>query len=102
MFADNDSVGVSGTGVGESFMKVGVARRVSYLVENMGLSPNEAITETLDFMAQRVGGDGGVIAIDRAGNLGIGWNSNQMSWAYGRDGELHYGVNRGEDFVEDI
>ena len=41
MFADNDSVGVSCTGLGESFMKVGVARRVGYLVEDKGLSPSE-------------------------------------------------------------
>ena len=41
VFADNDSVGVSCTGLGESFMKVGVARRVGYLVEDKGLSPRE-------------------------------------------------------------
>ena len=53
-------------------------------------------------MTGRVGGDGGVIAISNLGEIGIGWNSNQMSWAWGRDGELHYGVNVGEDFVEDL
>ena len=53
-------------------------------------------------MANKVGGDGGAISISASGEIGIGWNSNQMAWAYGREGSLHYGVNKGEDFVEDI
>ena len=66
------------------------------------MSPNEAIDEALTYMTGRVGGDGGVIALGPLGEIGIGWNSNQMSWAYGVNGRLHYGVNPGEDFDENI
>ena len=53
-------------------------------------------------MKQRVGGDGGAIVVDKFGQLGIDWNSEMMAWAWGRNGKLHYGIHRGEDFVEDI
>ena len=53
MFADNDSVGVSCTGLGESFMKVGVARRVGYLVEDKGLSPREVTNQLGELEATR-------------------------------------------------
>ena len=102
VFADNLSAGVSCTGVGESFIKLGVARRVASNIADLGYSPNGAITEALATMTTRVGGDGGVIAISPQGEVGIEWNSEQMSWAWGREGLLHYGVNRGEDFVENI
>ena len=103
VFADNDSVGVSCTGVGEAFIKVGVARRVGVNVQDWGMTPDDAINEALDFMSNRVGGDGGVIALSAEdGQVGIGWNSEQMSWAYGVGGTLHYGVNVGEDFEEPI
>lgn len=78
-----------------------MARRVANHI-GAGMEANQAIDEALTYMTGRVGGDGGVIALSPNGNVGIGWNSNQMSWAYGREGQLHYGVNPGEDFVEDI
>jgi len=57
------------------------------------------------YMSSRVGGEGGVIALsvtDDRVQIGYGFNSNQMSWAYAQNGEVHYGVNAGEDVVEDL
>ena len=101
VFADDESVAVSCTGTGETFMRAGVARRIGYKVEE-GLSAQEAVGEALEFMKQRVGGDGGAIAVDKFGQIGIEWNSKMMAWAWGRSGKLHYGINRGEDFVENL
>jgi len=101
VFADNESVGVSCTGTGETFMRSGVARRIGWLVEQ-GIGAQEAAQGALEIMRGRVGGEGGVIAIDKYGQLGIEWNSEMMAWAYGREGELHYGIERGDDFVEDL
>ncbi len=53
-------------------------------------------------MFERTKGEGGVIAISKEGEMGIGFNSDQMSWAYARDGILHYGVDVGEDFHEEL
>ena len=101
VFADDDSVAVSCTGTGETFMRAGVARRVGYKVEE-GSTAQEAVGEALGFMKHRVGGNGGAIAVDKLGQIGIEWNSEMMAWAWGRSGKLHYGVHRGEDFVEDL
>jgi hypothetical protein len=38
----------------------------------------------------------------RKGEIGISWNSKQMAWAYGKEGSLHFGINKGEDFIEDL
>lgn len=82
-------------------MRSGVARRVGWLVE-AGAGPQEAVTEALEVMRTRVGGSGGVISVDRWGQLGIDWNSETMAWAWARSGEIHYGINRGDDFVEEL
>ena len=82
-------------------MRSGVARRIDWLVEQ-GIGAQEAAQGALEIMRERVGGEGGVIAIDKYGQLGIEWNSEMMAWAYGREGELHYGIERGDDFVEDL
>lgn len=101
VFADDDSVAVSCTGTGETFMRAGVARRIGYKVGE-GSTAQEAVGEALEFMEQRVGGNGGAIAVDKFGQIGIEWNSEMMAWAWGRSGKLHYGIHRGEDFVEDL
>ena len=82
-------------------MRAGVARRVGWLVDQ-GYTAHQAVTEALEFMKRKVGGDGGVISIDKFGQLGIDWNSEVMAWAWGREGLLHYGIERGDDFVEEL
>ena len=82
-------------------MRAGVGRRISYKVQE-GLAAQEAVQEALDYMKSKVGGDGGVIAVDKNGRVGVEWNSEMMAWAWGRHGELNYGINRGEEFVEDL
>ena len=92
---------MSCTGTGETFMRAGVARRVGWLVEE-GNTAQEAVEEALEAMKRRVGGEGGVISVDKFGQLGIQWNSEVMGWAWGREGSLHYGIERGDDFVEEL
>ena len=82
-------------------MRAGVARRVGWLVEG-GTGPQEAVQEALELMKLRVRGEGGVIAVDKYGQLGFDWNSQMMAWAWGRGGKLHYGIERGDDFVEEL
>ena len=43
-----------------------------------------------------------IVSSVRWGGVGVHWNSQQMAWALGREGQIHYGINRGEDFVEDL
>ena len=82
-------------------MKAGVARRVGWLVEQ-GKGAQEAIMEALTRMKQRVGGEGGVIAIDKNGQPGIAFMADTMAWAGARSGKIHYGIEPGDDFVENL
>ncbi|XP_065357319.1 isoaspartyl peptidase/L-asparaginase-like [Calliphora vicina] len=99
-YADNASGCVSTTGTGESIMRYNVASRILQLTENFGYTAQEATIKILDQMTERFKHEAGVICIDSKGNLGIYFNSRRMPWAYQRDGELHFGVDKGEDEVE--
>jgi isoaspartyl peptidase/L-asparaginase-like protein (Ntn-hydrolase superfamily) len=57
-----------------------------------GVSAQNAVEDGLTRMAQRVHGDGGCIAVDRLGNVGIHFTTQGMAWAYCRSGHLHYGI----------
>jgi hypothetical protein len=55
-------------------------------------------------MAERIPtADGGVIVISKTGEVGYSFNSNRMAWAYAKnDGEIHFGINKGDDLVEEF
>ena len=65
----------------------------------------------MDEMTERIGGDGGAIAIDTKGTIAIGFNSKRMAWAYAvldldKDDntlvQVHSGCNREEHYVNDL
>ena len=64
-----------------------------------GTGPKEAVAEVIEAMRTRVGGSGGVVSVNQ---LGIDWNTEHMVWAGARSGEIHYGVQKGDDFVEEL
>ncbi len=61
-----------------------------------GLSPQDAAKKCLHFMAEKVErGNGGVVALNKDGDIGIYMTSEGMSWAYLTSDEkntIHYGV----------
>ena len=76
---------------------------VNYILYmHTGLSPNEAASKALKNMAARVHGYGGVIALNNKGDVSTTFTTERMTWAYARDDVLHYGINPGEDFVENV
>jgi beta-aspartyl-peptidase (threonine type) len=86
-YANNDSCAVSATGWGEFFIRVGVGRDISAQMEYRALPIQQAADTTLG-KVKTLGGDGGVIAIDKFGNIGISFNSEGMYRAYiGSDGK---------------
>ena len=64
-----------------------------------GLSAQEASESALRSMAQRVSGSGGVVTISCHGDIGVHFTTERMAWAWMKEGQLHYGLNPGEDFV---
>lgn len=76
-FADNASCAVSGTGEGEYFVRTVAAHSMSQLIKHKGLTVSAAADEVLFSVAQ-LGGSGGLIAIDAAGNCTLSFNSERM------------------------
>ncbi len=76
-YADNQSCAVSCTGWGEYFIRATVARDVAARVE-FGQQPvAQAAQATIDKVA-KLGGDGGLVALDRQGNVAMPFNSEGM------------------------
>ena len=81
-YADNASCGVSATGHGEFFIRYTVARSISALVEYQKLSLQDAANEVVMKKLVEKGGDGGIIALDKNGNISMTFNSAGMYRGY--------------------
>lgn len=85
-YADNASCAVSGTGLGEAFIRVALAHEVSARMKYRGETLAAAARAALAQVA-RVGGDGGLVAVDRRGAIAMPFNSHGMFRAcVGSDG----------------
>jgi beta-aspartyl-peptidase (threonine type) len=88
-YANNLSCAVSGTGVGEFYIRDNVAAdicaRVRYTHASLADAANQVVMKEL--VAQR--GEGGVIAIDPQGNIAMPYNTNSMMRGFVReDGKM--------------
>ena len=81
-YANNATCAVSATGHGEFFIRLSVARDVSSLMEYTAQPVQQAADRVIKTKLQNLGGDGGVIALDRYGFIGISFNSEGMYRAY--------------------
>ncbi|MCK5125284.1 MAG: isoaspartyl peptidase/L-asparaginase [candidate division Zixibacteria bacterium] len=77
-YADNKTCAVSATGVGEYIMRGMVSYDISALMEYKGLSLSEAADVVVMEKFFELGGSGGVIAIDRQGNIAMPFNCKGM------------------------
>ena len=77
-YANNLTCAVSCTGSGEYFLRAVVAYDVSCLMEFKGLSLEEATNEVVHHRLPKIGGDGGLIAVDRQGNISMPFNTEGM------------------------
>lgn len=77
-YANNATCAISCTGHGEPFLRAVTAYDVSCLMEYKGLSLKEACAHVVFEKLPRLHGDGGLIAVDAAGNLELVFNSEGM------------------------
>ena len=75
-FADNRTCAVSCTGRGEHFIKNAVAFHVAALMRYKGLSLEEATQFVIEDVLEE--GSGGLIALDRKGNVSMHFNRDGM------------------------
>jgi beta-aspartyl-peptidase (threonine type) len=76
-YANNVTAGISCTGWGEFYIRAVVGHDISALMEYKHLPVAKAAQMVLDKM-QRLGGDGGLIALDAKGNVTMPFNTAGM------------------------
>jgi beta-aspartyl-peptidase (threonine type) len=80
-YADNATGAVSATGDGEAFMKLVLSKHVCDQIA-AGSTAQAACDEAIRLLGARLRAAGGLIAIDRAGRVGVSFNTLAMPWAY--------------------
>ena len=86
-FADNATCAVSGTGHGEIFMRWTAASEIAARMRHAGESLEQAARHVVMVDLKENDGSGGVIAIDRDGNITLPFNSEGMYRGSVRSGE---------------
>ncbi|WP_293788999.1 isoaspartyl peptidase/L-asparaginase family protein [uncultured Pedobacter sp.] len=76
-YCNNETAGISCTGWGEFYIRNVVAKTISDLMEYKGISVAEASKIVLDKVG-KMGGDGGLIALDKKGNVAMPFNTEGM------------------------
>lgn len=66
----------------------------------IGKTVQEAASISLRNMASRVHGSGGVVLVDRVGNVCQHFTTERMAWSWIKDNQLCYGLNPSEHFTE--
>lgn len=77
-YANNETAGISATGTGEYFIRTVAAHEVSNLIKYKGYSPDKALNEVLFNQIGPLGGNGGMILIDKNANVYWDFNSTGM------------------------
>jgi beta-aspartyl-peptidase (threonine type) len=86
-YANNNTCAISSTGHGEFFIRYAVAHdisaRMEYLNEDLQTASNQVVNEKL----VEVGGSGGIIAVDKYGNVAMPFNTPGMYRGYAKPGQ---------------
>jgi beta-aspartyl-peptidase (threonine type) len=92
-YANNTTCAISCTGTGEDFIKTVAAKTVSDLMEFKGMTLEEATYELIHGIFPEINGDGGLIAVDKEGNISFQFNSDGMfrAWA-DAEGTVYTGI----------
>jgi beta-aspartyl-peptidase (threonine type) len=81
-YANNDTCAISATGDGEYFIRWAVAHDISALMAYQARPIEEAARLVVMEKLKKAGGEGGVIGIDRLGNMTLTFNSAGMYRGY--------------------
>jgi L-asparaginase / beta-aspartyl-peptidase len=94
-YADNLSAAVSLTGWGEPIMKLVLGK---WAVDRIaaGATPQQAATEAIAYLYQRLGGHGGIILLGPDGQLGLAHNTPRMAWGIASASGYQHGITRNQ------
>jgi beta-aspartyl-peptidase (threonine type) len=77
-YANNETCAISATGHGEFFIRNVVAYDISALMEYKGLSLDSAAHSVIDRKLKSQGAEGGLIGLDKNGNITMPFNTKAM------------------------
>lgn len=95
-YASNDACAVSCTGHGEYFIRYAVAHDVFARMVYGGLSLQDAADQIVMKKLVEKGGEGGLIAVDKQGNIAMPFNSEGMFRGYAKPGERQIKIYKEE------
>lgn len=81
-YADNSTCAISATGHGEFFIRNVVAYDISAIMKYKGLSLTEAAEVVIMHKLMDIGGTGGIIGVDKKGNVAMTFNTSGMFRGY--------------------
>lgn len=81
-YADNNTCAISGTGWGEFFIRLVMAKTISDRMEFGKQSLTDAANEMILKKLPALGGDGGLIAVDKKGNIAMPFCTEGMYRGY--------------------
>lgn len=96
-FADNATCGVSCTGHGEYFIRYTVARDIAAMMEYGGKSLAESSNYIINEKLVEKGGTGGIVALDRKGNVSMDFNTAGMYRGYAKPDERVVKIYKDEE-----
>ena len=95
-YANNETCAISCTGSGEYFIRGVVAYDVASIIEHTGCALADAATDVIMNRVAKLGGDGGLIAINTKGEISMPFNTEGMYRAFrkssGEQAVLIYGA----------
>ncbi len=83
-YANNTTCGISSTGTGEYFIRTLAAHETSSLIQYKGYSLKKALHEVIFNEIEPLGGDGGMIGLDKNGVVAWDFNTEGMYRGYKR------------------
>ncbi|MFN6946446.1 MAG: isoaspartyl peptidase/L-asparaginase family protein [Cytophagaceae bacterium] len=87
-YASNQTCAVSCTGHGEYFIRLQVAKEVSSLMAYKNMTLKEASEFVIHNLLDQLGGTGGLIAVDKHGNVSMPFNTSGMFRGYIKEGKV--------------
>ncbi|MGK2862583.1 MAG: isoaspartyl peptidase/L-asparaginase family protein [Chitinophagaceae bacterium] len=85
-YASNKTVAISGTGWGEYFIRLVMAKTISDMMEFGKMKLKQAADEMIMKRLPALGGDGGLIAVDKDGNIAMPFCTAGMYRGYVKEG----------------
>jgi beta-aspartyl-peptidase (threonine type) len=92
-YADNESAAVSLTGWGEPIMKLVLGK---WAVDRVaaGSTTQQAATDAIDYLFNRLGGHGGIVLLGPDGSIGLAHNTPRMAWGIATAQGHQLGITR--------